>query len=161
MSKVLVAGVGNIFLGDDGFGVEVARRLAAKPLPAYVHVQDFGIRGIHLAYQLLEGYDLLIIVDALPFGAAPGTLCVMEPERDGDGHDDVPSDAHTMNPQSVLSMVSALGGRIDRVLVVGCEPQDSVERIGLSESVSRAVDEAVRLISDLLMREISTRAEIN
>jgi hydrogenase maturation protease len=164
MTKVLVAGVGNIFLGDDGFGVEVARRLATKTLPAHVQVQDFGIRGVHLAYQLLEGYDLLILVDALPFGATPGTLCVMEPVMEpkinGAGQDDALSDAHTMNPRSVLSMVAALGGRIDRVLVVGCEPQEIVDRIGLSEPASRAVDEAVQLVNDLLMREIATGVEI-
>jgi len=151
--SVLVAGVGNIFLGDDGFGVEVARRLSAEPLPENVHVADYGIRGVHLAYQLLDGYDTLILVDAVSRGEPPGTVFVIEPDLGlGTPLNGVPPamNAHDLDPASVLGLVRHLGGRIDRVLVVGCEPQQTDERIGLSEPVQRAVGEAARLVRELL-----------
>lgn len=148
--RVLVAGVGNVFLGDDGFGVEVARRLAGEP-PAGARVRDFGIRGIHLAYQLLEGFDMLILVDAMARGEAPGTLYVVEPEqRDATPEPETFLDAHGLDPASVLAMVRLLGGDLGRTLVVGCEPAEIVERIGLSAPVSQAVDEAVRLVRRLV-----------
>lgn len=156
--RVLVAGVGNIFLGDDGFGVEVAQRLAGADLPAGVKVVDFGIRGVHLAYELLDGYDLAILVDAAPRGGEPGTLYVIEPdlsaaddaEGDGDEGGGPALDAHGMDPAAVLSLLGVLGGRIDRVLVVGCEPEDADEGIGLSASVAGAVDRAVALVRELI-----------
>jgi hydrogenase maturation protease len=151
--SVLVAGVGNIFLGDDGFGVEVARRLSAEPLPENVRVADYGIRGVHLAYQLLDGYDTLILVDAVSRGEPPGTLFVIEPDLGlGPPLNGVPPamNGHELDPASVLGLVRQLGGRIDRVLVVGCEPQQTDEGIGLSEPVQRAVDEAARLVRELL-----------
>jgi len=151
--SVLVAGVGNIFLGDDGFGVEVARRLLAEPLPENVRVADYGIRGVHLAYQLLDGYDTLILVDAVSRGEPPGTVFVIEPDLGlGTPLNGVPPamNAHDLDPASVLGLVRHLGGRIDRVLVVGCEPQQTDERIGLSEPVQRAVGEAARLVRELL-----------
>jgi len=151
--SVLVAGVGNIFLGDDGFGVEVARRLSAEQLPENVRVADYGIRGVHLAYQLLDGYDTLILVDAVSRGEPPGTVFVIEPDLGlATPLNGVPPamDAHDLDPASVLGLVRQLGGRIDRVLVVGCEPQRTDERIGLSEPVQRAVDEAARLVRELL-----------
>ena len=151
--SVLVAGVGNIFLGDDGFGVEVARRLSAEPLPENVRVADYGIRGVHLAYQLLDGYDTLILVDAVSRGEPPGTVFVIEPDLGlGTPLNGVPPamNAHDLDPASVLGLVRHLGGRIDRVLVVGCEPQQTDERIGLSEPVQRAVGEAARLVRELL-----------
>jgi hydrogenase maturation protease len=144
----LVAGVGNIFLGDDGFGVEVARRLSRETWPEDVRVADFGIRGIHLAYQLLDGYDTLILVDALPRGGAPGTLYVMEADESGPPL--ALADAHGMDPRSVLGMVRTLGGAVGRVLVVGCEPAEVLERIGLSEPVERAAAEAVRVVRTLV-----------
>jgi hydrogenase maturation protease len=153
--RVLVAGVGNIFLGDDGFGVEVARQLADEQLPAGVEVADFGIRGVHLAYQLLEGYDLAILVDASARGGEPGSLYVIEPTPD-DG--DVLLDGHGMQPAAVLGLLQALGGPVGRVLVVGCEPAEVGERIGLSEPVGRAVGEAVRVVRELV-REASVTPE--
>jgi hydrogenase maturation protease len=155
-SKILVACIGNIFLGDDAFGVEVAKRLAERPLPEGVTVIDFGIRSYDLAYALMQEWELVILVDALPGGGAPGTLYAFEPELPSEG--DIPAslDAHTMNPVSVLQMVHALGGRIGHLLVVGCEPE-SVEpkddgTMGLSARVSAALDEAVRMIHESIIR---------
>ncbi len=154
--KVLIAGIGNIFLGDDGFGVEVAQRLARRPQPETVKVVDFGIRSYDLAYALMEPWDLVVLVDALPRGSEPGTVCVLEPELPADGEAPASLDAHTMNPVSVLQMVGALGGKVGRMLVVGCEPAtlepDEQGNIGLSEAVSAAVDEAVRIIEQLIAR---------
>ena len=156
--KVLVAGIGNIFLGDDGFGVEVANRLADRALPDGVRAADFGIRGVHLAYELLDGYDALVLVDAVPMGEPPGTVAIIEPElepRGGDcgAADDRPApilDAHSMNPAVVLGMLSSLGGRVDRVLVVGCQPSVIEEGIGLSKPVAAAVDPAVDAVLEAL-----------
>jgi hydrogenase maturation protease len=152
---ILVAGVGNVLLGDDGFGVEVARRLAGEPMPEGASVADFGIRGIHLAYQLLEGYDTLILVDALARGEPPGTLYVMEPDVTG-----FPPrsfvDGHGLDPATVLGMVDMLGGTVGRTIVVGCEPADVTEGIGLSAPVALAVDEAVRLVRRLVSENKET-----
>jgi len=145
--KTLVAGIGNIFNGDDGFGSEVARRLIAGPAADGVRIEDYGIRGVHLAYELLEGYDLLVLIDAMSHGEAPGTLFVFEPDVDGD--DVAPLDSHQMDPRAVLRMVAELGGHIGRVLVVGCEPADVGEGIGLSPVVAAAVDEAARVVTEL------------
>jgi hydrogenase maturation protease len=157
MSGTLIAGVGNIFLGDDGFGVEVARRLSAETLPPEVQVADFGIRGVHLAYELLEGYDTLILVDALARGDEPGTVYVVEPNLEN-GTDDVVSDAHSLDPRAVLAMVKSFGGELSRVVVVGCEPADLVEKIGLSDPVHNAVDEAVRVVRDLVAPMLETHS---
>jgi hydrogenase maturation protease len=149
--RILVAGVGNIFLGDDGFGVEVARRLAAEALPPGARVRDFGIRGIHLAYQVLDGIDTLILVDALARGEPPGTLYVFEPDVSGPEPAEATFlDAHGLDPASVLAMVRLLGGSLGRTIVVGCEPAEIVERIGLSAPVELAVDEAVQLVRRLV-----------
>lgn len=151
MTKTLVAGIGNIFNGDDGFGSEVARRLAGRPMPDGVRVEDYGIRGVHLAYELLEGYDLVVLVDALAKGAAPGTVFLIEPKAD---LDDVPQlDSHQMDPRAVLGMVHELGGEIGRLLLVGCEPGDVSEGIGLSPSVAAAVTHAARVVEDLIAEE--------
>ncbi len=147
-SRVLVAGIGNIFLSDDGFGVEVANRLARLPVPEGVKVADFGIRGVHLTYELLDGYDTLILVDALPTDDPPGTVCVFEPELDDDGPGVM--DAHGLDPAAVLSMLGDLGGQVGRVLVVGCQPATLDDGIGLSEPVAAAVDEAVQTVMMLL-----------
>lgn len=149
---ILVAGVGNIFLGDDGFGVEVVRRLAGVELPPDVTVTDFGIRGVHLAYELLDGYELAILVDASPRGGQPGTLYVIEPDPapEPDPDEVPPLDAHGMDPAAVLSLLGVLGGQIDRVLVVGCEPLVADEGMGLSPPVEAAVDQAVALVQDLI-----------
>lgn len=151
--KTLVAGIGNIFNGDDGFGSEVAQRLARRPLPAGVHVEDYGIRGVHLAYELLEGYDLVVLVDALARGEQPGTVCLIEPDVDLD--DVPPLDSHQMDPRAVLAMVAEMGGEIGRLLLVGCEPADVGEGIGLSPLVAGAVDGAARIVEELIAeREI-------
>jgi hydrogenase maturation protease len=155
--RVLVAGVGNIFLSDDGFGVEVARRLAGESFPEGVKVADFGIRSVHLAYELLDGYDALILIDAMGHGEAPGTVSVLEPERPDENESGAGGsivDAHGMSPGAVLSMVSDMGGQVERVLVVGCEPQTLEENIGLSPVVESVVDQAVQVVSDLV-REMS------
>jgi len=162
-ARVLVAGIGNIFFGDDGFGVEVANRLTGQTVAPGVRVADFGIQGLHLAYELLEGYDVLVLVDAVPMGEAPGTLAVIEPDLsvfasgDGDPQQSV-VDAHSMNPSVVLATLASLGGRVERVVVVGCEP-GTTEGIGLSDAVSAAVDPAVDLCHRVLedLSQISGR----
>lgn len=154
--RVLVACVGNIFLGDDAFGVEMAQRLAQRPLPEGVTVIDFGIRSYDLAYALMDDWDLVILVDALPRGREPGTLYTLEPDLP-EGRDAAASggfDAHTMNPVSVLRMVRALGGKCSRMFVVGCEPAtvepDPDGRTGLSEPVHAALEEAVAMVERLI-----------
>jgi hydrogenase maturation protease len=150
----LVACVGNIFLGDDGFGVEVARRLAGRELPAGVRVADFGIRGIHLAYELADkSYPTVILVDATSRGGEPGTVYLIEPDLDRLGEAaSGQADAHGMDPRTVFTLLRTLGGRPGRVLIVGCEPAATEEEIGLSEPVSAAVEEAVKLILEILER---------
>jgi hydrogenase maturation protease len=157
--KTLVAGVGNIFLGDDGFGVEVARRLAGDAAREGVRIADYGIRGLHLAYELMDGYDALILVDAVSRGGDAGTVYVIEPEVDG--ADAAPMDAHGMNPEAVLTALASLGGTLDRVVVVGCEAADVSEGIGLSPPVASAVDGAASIVRDLLddfQRETTRKA---
>jgi hydrogenase maturation protease len=148
---ILVAGIGNIFLGDDGFGVEVIRRLGAREGPPGVRVTDFGIRGYDLAYALLDGHDFTILVDAVGRGGAPGTLFVIEP--DVTGHSAM--DAHAMNPESVLQLARAMGPVRGRIVLVGCEPATlggEEGHMGLSDPVLAAVDEAARLIEDLIAK---------
>jgi hydrogenase maturation protease len=162
--RVLVAGVGNIFLGDDGFGVAVASRLAGKALPEGVKVGDYGIRSVHLAYELLDGYDSLVLVDAIGRGDPPGTLTVLEPSLDerpaADAGRSGAMDAHAMHPESVLNMLSVLGGQVGRVVVVGCEPAAVDECLGLSTEVESAVDQAVEIVMDLVAElSTSTRKE--
>ncbi len=160
--RILVAGVGNIFLGDDGFGVEVARRLIDERFPEGVDVADFGIRGVHLAYQLLEGYDTFILVDAAVRGEPPGTIFVLEPdferpenlERTESGF---VMDAHGMDPEMVLGILKDLGGKVGRVVIVACEPAEIDERMGLSEVVEHAVDEACRVVRRLIEDELGPK----
>lgn len=151
--RTLVACLGNIFLSDDGFGVEVARRLARQPLPEGVRVTDYGIRGMHLAYDLAEGFDTTILVDTAQRGEEPGTVYLIEPEpQAGQGGAASLSlfNAHGMQPDLVLSLAGSLGGDAGRVLVVGCEPATLEEGIGLSAPVTAAVDEAVQMITRLV-----------
>jgi len=144
VSGVLVAGIGNVFLGDDGFGVEVVRRLLGQQLPDGVDVVDYGIRGVHLAYELLdEHYETVVLVDALPMGESPGTLAVLE--ADAEGPEGAVLEAHSMSPPVVLAALRALGGRPPRVLVVGCQPAVLDEGMRLSAPVAAAVDEGLRL----------------
>ena len=158
--SILVAGIGNIFLGDDGFGVEVARRLSQAALPRGVRVVDYGIRGLDLAYALMDAPDVTILVDACPRGESPGTLFVIEPDLTagsvGEAGDPGVVDAHSMNPALVIRMAQSMGGVLKRILLVGCEPATlgpEEGQLGLSDVVQPAVDEAVRLVLDLV-REI-------
>ncbi len=155
--RVLIAGVGNMFLGDDGFGVEVARRLAKIDLPDGVEVGDYGISGMHLAYDLADGVETAILVDAMPRGGEPGTVYVVEPERRADSASRGTAqastaflDAHGMQPDVVLGMLDTLGAEVGRVLIVGCEPAGVDYGIGLSEPVRAAVDEAVAVVLRLV-----------
>jgi hydrogenase maturation protease len=163
-ARVLVAGIGNIFLGDDGFGVAVASRIAGEALPEGVKVGDFGIRSVHLAYELLDGYDSLVLIDAVDRGDPPGTLTVLEPDLTGPPAGDAARlgamDAHTMHPEAVLNMLGTLGGHVGRVLVVGCEPALVEEYLGLSAVVEGAVEQAVKIVMDLVAElSTSTRKE--
>jgi hydrogenase maturation protease len=156
MSKrILIAGVGNIFLGDDGFGVEVVRRLAGRELPEGVEVVDFGIRGMDLAYAMQRDYEVVVFVDATPRGKEPGTVYLLEPEIEEDG--EVSLDTHGMDPVKVIKLSRALGAKPTRTLVVGCEPQvvlggeDYDDMLmELSEPVQAAVEEAVKLVESLV-----------
>ena len=153
--RVLIAGIGNIFLGDDGFGVEVVRRLAGRGLPEGVEVVDFGIRGMDLVYALQDDYEAVVFVDATPRGEEPGTVYLLEPEIEEDG--EVVLDTHGMDPVKVIKFARALGARPARTLVVGCEPQVVVSGedyddmlMELSEPVRAAVEEAVKLVESLV-----------
>ena len=162
--RILIACVGNIFLGDDGFGVEVARRLSDRRYPAGVDVVDFGIRGVELAYALLDGYDVLVLVDALPRGGPPGTLYLIEPDLAGLDPEQAARagqaalDAHSMDPVKVLAFARTLGAPAIRTLVVGCEPSAPSEgdetqlAMELSPPVRAAVNEAVAMIDGLVAR---------
>ena len=150
--RVLVAGIGNVFMGDDGFGVAVAERLADRELPAGVRVEDFGIRGMDLVFAL-QDYDVAVFVDATPRGAPPGTLQLIEPQLDAAA---VSLDTHGMDPVRVLALARELGPVPERLLVVGCEPavrmtgdEDEVV-VALSEPVAAAVDGAVALVESVL-----------
>jgi hydrogenase maturation protease len=156
--RTLVAGVGNIFLGDDGFGVETVGLLAGQRLPAGVDLMDAGIRGVHLAYRLLDGYRRLVLVDAVDRGAAPGTVYVIE-VGPAEAADVSPAglDGHGMDPAAVLRLVTELhaqaGGTLpEQVLVVGCQPLSTEEGIGLSEPVAAATGPAAQVILDLVRR---------
>lgn len=173
--RILIACIGNIFLGDDGFGVEVAQRLMSRKVGRYpegVQVVDFGIRGIELAYTLLEEYDTLVLVDAVPRGNAPGTVYLIEPDLSGvnplQGLEAgrVALDSHSMDPVKVLAFARTLGARPIRTLLVGCEPSAIASTIGgdesygemqlgLSEPVLAAVAEAIKMI-DTLVEELLT-----
>lgn len=156
-ARVLVAGLGNVFRGDDGFGVEVARRLRTRTLPDDVQVGDFGVAGLHLAYEMLDGYALTVFVDALPRGRPAGTVTLLEPDLDALASYDAVPDAHTLDPVRVLATLRQLGGEPGRVYVVGCEPSDTSERMGLTDEVAGAVDTAVGMVEDLIAREQHAR----
>jgi hydrogenase maturation protease len=155
--RVLVAGIGNLFCGDDGFGPEVVRRLvAAGTLPEWAHGVDYGIRGMHLAYDLLEGYTALVVVDAVPGHGPPGTLCVLEVGEDDLGAGDL--DPHGMAPVAVLGSLRGLGGRLPPTYVVGCTPSDTGDRIGLSDPVEAAVPGAMALVGTVLTDRVAALA---
>ncbi|MFD9502545.1 hydrogenase maturation protease [Streptomyces sp. NPDC060035] len=148
-ARVLVAGIGNLFLGDDGFGPEVVRRLArAGGLPPQVRVADYGIRGMHLAYDLLDGYGALVLVDAYPGGGAPGEVTVLRIGVEDLGTGEF--DAHGMNPVAVLANLDQLGGTLPLTYLVGCTPAGVEEGIGLSQAVDNAVPEAIQAVHTLV-----------
>jgi hydrogenase maturation protease len=160
--RILVAGVGNVFLGDDGFGVALASRLAQRQLAPGVDVADFGIRGMDLAYAMPD-YDVVVLLDALPRGEPPGTIFVIEPEVEGD----LPAvDGHGMDPVNVLALVKTLGGDPPRTLVVGCEPTtilslDDPDLVAdLSEPVRLALDNAVQVVESLLAELVNDPQEV-
>jgi hydrogenase maturation protease len=146
--RALVAGIGNIFLRDDGFGCDVVRRLSEEGLPPEARVVDYGIRGMHLAYDLLDGWDRLVLVDSLPDRGAPGRLQVLEVGPDDVAHGEL--DAHGMDPAAVLSALGALGGRLPPTTLVGAQVADVRERIGLSPVVAAAVPAAVETVRALV-----------
>lgn len=166
--RVLIAGVGNIFLGDDAFGVEVARELATRPLPEGITVRDFGIRSFDLAYALLEDWHAVILVDAVSRNEPPGTLFVIDPElRAGDDETQSATfDGHSMDPVTVLRLAQSLGEIRPKVLVAGCEPADlggEEGRMGLTEPVQAAVYEAVSMVEKLaqkLLAEAASKAAL-
>jgi hydrogenase maturation protease len=162
--RILVACVGNIFMGDDAFGVEVAGRLAGRGFPDEVRVVDFGIRGFDLTWALLEDYEAVILVDAVPRDGEPGTLYVIEPEKIEQA--ELPAadllTTHGMDPAKVLRLARALGSPVRKILVVGCEPKmpsgDDIH-MAMSEPVRRAVDDAVPLIESLLAKLLAEKAD--
>jgi hydrogenase maturation protease len=155
--SILIAGIGNIFLGDDGFGVEVVRRLSARKLPVEVRVADFGIRGFDLAYALQDGYKTTILVDAFPHGQEPGTLSLLEPDL-GNFRSETPQvgvDTHGMNPLNVLRMAASMGAHLEGILLVGCEPATlgpEEGQLGLSAPVEKAVVEAADLLESVISK---------
>jgi hydrogenase maturation protease len=167
MTRTLVAGLGNVFEGDDGFGVAVAAALTSTQWPEGVELRDYGIRGVHLAYQLLEGYDLIVIADAVQRGGEPGTVYVIDHARDRDlapPADDAPMlDAHDLAPDGVLALVPRLGGTLGRVVVIGCEPESIAPSMTLSPVVAAAVETAVGAVIDIVRHahtmDKATRAE--
>ncbi|MEO8888509.1 MAG: hydrogenase maturation protease [Jatrophihabitantaceae bacterium] len=155
MTRTLVAGLGNIFEGDDGFGVAVVQRLFDRTWPEGVEVRDYGIRGVHLAYQLLDGYDLVVIVDAVARDGEPGTLYVIDHAADRAlaAVEGAPMlDAHDLNPDAVLALVPELGGTLGRVVIVGCQPATLSPGMELSTAVAGSVERAAQLVTDIVQR---------
>jgi len=159
--NILIAGIGNIFFGDDAFGCEVAAQLMRRPLPEGVRVIDFGIRSYDLAYAMMNGPDVTIFIDATPRGQPPGTIYLLEPDKnilDSDFGEVV--NAHSMNPVRVLQLIHSLGGQPGRLYLVGCEPavlETEEGAMGLSEKVQAAVAPAIEMI-ETLIREILEEA---
>jgi len=161
VNRVLVAGVGNVFFGDDAFGVEVVRELMRKPRPAHVTVRDFGTRGLDLAYTLVDGFDALLLVDTVQRGHAPGTLTILEPDfACAEPTEKLLGAGHGVDPCRVFELVQALGGTLPKTRLLGCEPQSfgSIDEpmLDLSPAVRRAVGRALPLIEQLLF-ELGTR----
>jgi len=153
--RVLIACVGNIFLGDDAWGVEVARRLTAEQFPPGTTVKDFGISGVHLVYELLEPPDLLVLVDATARNGDPGTIYVIDPSEHI--HASGSCDAHTLDPYTVLATVVKMGGTLPRTRIVGCEPADLSEGMSsLSEPVRGAIEPAIAIIRRIVEQEVAS-----
>lgn len=165
--RILIAGIGNIFHGDDAFGCEVAQELVRHEWPTGVRVTDFGIRSYDLAYAIMDGTDVTVLVDAMPQGEPPGTVTLLEPDlTELDALEGAVVNGHSMNPMLVLQLVRSLGGDLRRLYVVGCEPavlEPEEGHLGLSPVVQAAVPTAVSmvhsLVADLLGEPISSRPE--
>ena len=161
-AKVLVAGIGNVFLGDDAFGSEAARRLLQRQWPAAVRVEDFGIRGFDLTFALMEGYETIVMVDATPRGGAPGTLYCIEADVSQVPQTGV--EPHGMNPMRVLATARSMGAKFQKAYIVGCEPDpasvdpDGPGSMGLSPVVEASLDEAVRMVEELVERALQGRS---
>jgi hydrogenase maturation protease len=162
-APILVAGIGNVFLGDDGFGVEVARLLAEIPLPDSVRVVDFGIRGMDLAFALGDGYSAIILVDCAPRGEPPGTLSLIEPSIKPDGHAEL--ETHRMDPVKALRFAATLGAPAIPTFLVACEPASAIPDaacedvvVDLSPPVQEAVPRAVEMVEALIARLLSAKA---
>ena len=160
MKRILIAGIGNIFFGDDALGVETVRELAKREWPEGVQVVDFGIRAYDLAYALADGYETIILVDAVPRGQPPGTVYLIEPDLDGLEKTDFVANGHSLNPVTVLQMAVSLGGQIGRLYLVGCEPavlECEEGKMGLSAPVAAAVPQAVEMIQSLVSGILNER----
>ncbi|MEO6655325.1 MAG: hydrogenase maturation protease [Pyrinomonadaceae bacterium] len=164
--RILIACIGNIFLGDDAFGCEVAKLLAQRKLPDEVKLVDFGIRSFDLAYALMDGYETTIFVDAAPRGGDPGTVYVIEPDRaqiDAIDAGGTSFEPHGLDPLKVLSMVKSLGGDFKKIVVVGCEPQftgeDGEGLMGLSEPVEASLSKAVEVVERLVAGVLAEQPE--
>ncbi|HYG75150.1 MAG TPA: hydrogenase maturation protease [Planctomycetota bacterium] len=160
--RVLVAGIGNIFLGDDGFGVAVVQRMVQRGVLKSVCIRDFGIRGLDLVYALMDGYDILILVDAMQQGRAPGTVFVMEPDVDHTSMDGYAApEPHSMTPIKVFSLLNSMGGAPPKITrLVGCEPEsfglEQEGRMGLSVPVAGAVDAAANIVETLTIELVAS-----
>ncbi|NND99863.1 MAG: hydrogenase maturation protease [Pirellulaceae bacterium] len=166
--RILVAGLGNLFRGDDAFGSEVARRLPLEQLPSDVIVKDFGTRGYDFAYALGDGYEWVVIVDAVSRGADPGTLFVMEPQADDLEklcYDEFSEQSHDMNPMAAIKLTQAMGRPMPRLILVGCEPlelgDDQDGLLGLSDPVAKAIDPAIQRVVSVLMQLECERERVN
>jgi len=163
VNSILVAGIGNIFLGDDGFGSEVARRLMQRIAWPGLRVADFGIRGLDLAFALMGGYDTTIIVDAMPRGGEPGTIYVVEAELGTVNDGPVAPEAHAMDPMRVMALARSMGAELRNILIVGCEPETfgspDEGQLGLSPSVARAVERAIDVIESLVAKHEHTKTQ--
>jgi hydrogenase maturation protease len=160
MKRILIAGIGNIFYGDDAFGVEIVRELSRCEWPEDVQIVDFGIRAYDLAYAFADGYETIILVDAVPRGQPPGTVYLIEPELNGLEKAGFVANGHSLNPISVLQMAISLGGQIGRLYLVGCEPavlECKEGQMGLSGPVAAAVPQAVEIIQSLVDEMLSGR----
>jgi hydrogenase maturation protease len=159
--RTLVAGTGNVFLRDDAFGVEVARLLAGRPRPDGVEIADFGVRGVHLVYELLNGCDLFVLIDASPRGHEPGTVTVLEVDPGDHPATGTAAllDPHSLSPDAIFAMLASMGGRPGRCLVVACEPADVSAGMGLSDPVKAALPHAVRAVEEILADRPSTEEE--
>jgi hydrogenase maturation protease len=154
--RILIAGIGNMLLADDGFGFEVLRALASETLPLGVESKDYGVRGLDLVYRLLDPPELLILVDAIDREGPPGTLFLVEPDEHDEGEGELP-DPHRMTVPAIFRALRTLGRRPPRTLILGCKPAEIEERIGLSLTVQAAVRPAVEIVLELVDREMVDR----